>query len=310
MTTSPQSKRLAVFLAASATILLWASAFVGIRVAARAFEGGALALLRFGVASLAFLGAAAVRRPTRPSRTELVPLVLVGLVGVALYHASLNQGERTVPAGTASLLVNASPIFTALLARVRLGERLGALGTAGVLLGFSGVAILAGSTGEGVRLEVGAGLVLVSALAQATSFVLQKPLLGRLRAVDVTTWSVWIGTAALLPFAPQLVRAMGSAPREAVLAAVYLGVFPGALANALWAFVLSRVPASRAAAWLYAVAPIVMLMGWALLGETPTAAAVVGGGVTLVGVALTVKRPRPAAVRASASSCASPTASS
>jgi drug/metabolite transporter (DMT)-like permease len=223
-------------------------------------------------------------------------------VGVAIYHASLNQGERTVPAGTASLLVNASPIFTALLARARLGERLGTLGTIGVVLGFSGVAILAGSTGVGVHLELGAALVLVSALAQALSFVMQKPLLGRLRPVDVTTWSVWIGTAALLPFAPQLLSTAASAPREAVLAAVYLGVFPGAIANALWAFVLSRVPASRAAAWLYAVAPLVMLMGWALLGESPTTAAIAGGVVTLAGVALTVKRPRPAVATGSAPS--------
>jgi drug/metabolite transporter (DMT)-like permease len=273
--------------AAILTIVLWSSAFVAIRLAARTFAGGPLALLRFGVASLAFLAAATLRRPRVPSRHDLAGLFLVGLIGIAIYHAAVNEGERTVNAGTASLLVCTSPIFTALLAAAWLRERLGPRGIAGVVVGFAGAAILARGSGASLAAGRGTLLVLLAAIAQAIYFVLQKPLLARLTAFDVTAWSTWLGTAALLVFAPGLVRTLAVAPPSALLAGVYLGVFPAALANGLWAFVLAHVPAARASSWIFLVPPIAMGMGWLLLGETLTPAAIAGGTVALLGVAIT-----------------------
>lgn len=304
---TPSSRALTIA-AAVATIVLWASAFVAIRVAARSFTGGPLALLRFSVASVTLLAILPLRRRTkraiRPGRVErsrvtrrdLPWLALVGLTGVALYHAALNEGERTVAAGTASLLIASSPIFTALLSRVALGERLGARGALGIGIGFAGVALLAVGTGpaaSGLTPSRGAALVLFAAFIQAVFFVLQKPLLRRLSALDVTMGSIFLGTAALaLAFGGDLLRALGNAPRQAILAAVYLGVLPGALANGLWTYVLSKVPATRAASALFLVPPIALAMGWAVLGEKPGASAVVGGAIALAGVALVLGRGR------------------
>ncbi len=305
--TLPRARTLTI-VAAAATIVLWASAFVAIRVAARSFSGGPLALLRFSVASATLLAVLPLRRraeraiqPDRAvrssvTRRDLPWLALVGLTGVALYHAALNEGERTVAAGTASLLIASSPIFTALLSRGALGERLGARGALGIGIGFAGVARLAIGTGAGVSGLVpsrGAALVLFAAFIQAVFFVLQKPLLTRLSAFEVTVGSIFFGTAALaLAFGGDLLRTLGTAPRQAILAAVYLGVLPGALANGLWTYVLSKVPATRAAAALFLVPPIALLMGWAVLGEKPGASAVIGGALAMAGVALVLGRGR------------------
>jgi drug/metabolite transporter (DMT)-like permease len=72
----------------------------------------------------------------------------------------------------------------------------------------------------------------------------------------------------------------------ATLGAVYLGVFPGAVAYACWAYVLSRLPAGRATSSLYLVPPIAVIIGWLVLGERPGALALAGGAVALGGVAL------------------------
>lgn len=273
--------------AAAIAILLWASAFVAIRIAARPFAGGPLALFRFGVASVVFAVASAFRRPRLPSLRDLAALFCVGLVGVAIYHAAVNEGERTVSAGIASLLVCTSPVYTALLAAAFLRERLSARALAGVALAFSGVALLAFGSGASLRAARGTYLVAGAAFAQGLYFVLQKPLLFRLRAFDVTAWSTWLGTAALAVFAPSLLRSIAAAPRGAVVAAIYLGVLPGALANGLWAFVLAHVPASRAASWIFLVPPLALAMGWLVLGETPALASLAGGAIALAGVALT-----------------------
>jgi drug/metabolite transporter (DMT)-like permease len=274
--------------AMATTLVLWASAFVAIRSAMTEYSPGGLALVRFGVASLAF-GVWALLRPgsvRRADRADLPGFLLTGLVGITLYHVALNAGERTVSAGSASLIVNLNPIFTALIAGATLGERLGPRGWAGVLAGFAGAAILAIGESGGLRIEPGAWLLLVAALAQAIYFVLQKPYLSRYRPLEATAWAVWLGTLCLLPATPGALADLRTASAAATLGAVYLGVFPGAIAYASWAYVLSRLPAGRATSALYLVPPIALVIGWVMLGERPGALALAGGAVALSGVAL------------------------
>ena len=54
------------------------------------------------------------------------------------YQLLLNAGEVSVPAGPASLVVNVSPLFTAILAVTLLGEHLSVRGRAGIAVGFGG----------------------------------------------------------------------------------------------------------------------------------------------------------------------------
>jgi drug/metabolite transporter (DMT)-like permease len=91
------------------------------------------------------------------------------------------------------------------------------------------------------------------------------------------------------------VRTLAAAPTSSVLAVVYLGIFPTAIAFSTWAYVLGRTTAGRTAASTYAVPPIVVLLSWLLLDEVPPAAALVGGTLALAGVAVATLRPARAA---------------
>ena len=71
---------------------------------------------------------------------------------------------------------------------------------------------------------------------------------------------------------------------------VYLGVFPTAVAFTTWAYALSRTTAGRMGATTYLVPPIAILLGWAMLGESPAAFAFLGGALCLVGVVI-ARRP-------------------
>jgi drug/metabolite transporter (DMT)-like permease len=71
---------------------------------------------------------------------------------------------------------------------------------------------------------------------------------------------------------------------------VYLGVFPGALGYMTWTYVLSKLPASRAASLLYLVPPIAFTIAWLALGEKPTAMSMLGGIPIVAGVALVNSR--------------------
>src|SRR2546428_137078 len=109
--------------AALVSVVLWAAAFVGIRAAGRSFSPGPLALGRLAIGSV-LLGAVVRSRPTvRPTRRELVLLVLAGLLWFGVYQVVLNEAEQRVDAGTASMLVLIAPIFIVALAAVFLKER-------------------------------------------------------------------------------------------------------------------------------------------------------------------------------------------
>jgi drug/metabolite transporter (DMT)-like permease len=275
--------------ALATTVVLWAPAFAAIREAVRALGWAHLSVLRLAVAALALGACAAVRRVGWPSRRDLPLLALCALSGMTAYQVLLNAGEVTVPAATASLLVNVAPIFTALLAAALLGERLTAMGWCGVVVGFAGAGLIAVAAGGGVRLSGGALLVLGAAAAQATFFVSQKALLRRYGSLAVTAWAMGLGAAMALPLAPGLAADVEAAPTAALLAVGFLAFGASALGFLTWAYAVARVDVTAAASTLYAVPPVAALVGWVALDEVPSALTAVGGAIALTGVAITAR---------------------
>ena len=291
-------QRLAAPAALVTTVVLWASAFVAIREAVPALGWEHLSVLRLAVAAVVLGALATARRVGRPARRDLPLLGLCALSGMTAYQVLLNAGEVTVPAATASLLVNVSPIFTALMAVALLGERLPARGWAGVALGFAGAGVIALAAGGGVRLSAGALLVLGAALAQATFFVSQKALLRRYGGLAVTAWAMGLGAAMVLPLAPGLPADVAAAPPAALLAVAFLGLGASALGFMTWAYAVARIDVTAAAGTLYAVSPVAAIVGWVALGEVPSALTAVGGAIALSGVAITARARAQAATRA------------
>ena len=280
------------------TLFLWASAFVGIRVAIEHYSPGALALFRFLVASLLLTSymfargrGASVRRATR---SDWLGFAALGLTGVFIYHVALNAGERTVSAGAASLLVNTTPVFTVLLAAMFLKDHLGRRGTLGMVIAFAGAGLVSiganVTNGGGLKLEIGAIFVLIAAVSQAFYFIVQKDMLERFGALELTTVSTVCGCLMLSMFTFELIDSVTAAPRSASMVALYLGIGPSAGAYLGWAHILSKLPVSRAVTLLYLVPVLAYLLGWALLGETPSLLSVLGGMATIAGVALVHRR--------------------
>ena len=115
---------------------------------------------------------------------------------------------------------------------------------------------------------------------------MQKPLLARHDALQVTACLLWAGTAMLLPFLPGAIGTAMGAPTHALAAVFFLGLGPAALAYVAWSYALSRLPVSRAASFLYLVPPVAALLAWFWLGEAPRGSTLLGGAVALCGVAL------------------------
>jgi len=145
--------------------------------------------------------------------------------------------------------------------------------------------MIAFGEGEGgLSADVGSLFVFIAAISTSIYFVVQKPLLVKYSSLEVVTYAIWFGTLAMLPGLVGIQGEIESASISSTMAVVYLGVFPAVVAYVAWSYILSRMPASRAATFLYVVPVLSILLGFVLINEMPTIVSLVGGGVVLSGV--------------------------
>jgi len=277
--------------AAALTLVLWSSAFVGIRAAGDDFSPAALALGRLAVAAIVLGAIVVARREPLPHLRDLPLIMLCGLLWLGAYSVLLNAAERRVDAGTAAMLVNIGPILIALLAGWLLAEGFPPMLFAGCAIAFAGVAVIATSTSDGGGSgSLGVAFCLLAALGYAGGVLAQKVALRSVSGLQTVFLACVTAAIACSWAAPSLVREVGDAQSSNVAWVVYLGVFPTAIGFVTWAYALARTDAGRLAATTYLVPAIAILIGWALLGESPPSLALLGGAVCLVGVAVS-RRP-------------------
>lgn len=271
---------------------IWGLAFIAMKVLLDEVSYLTLNLARFLLSSLFLLPvvAASWRRRPHLSVGEWTLVFLAGLAAVYGYHLAITYGETMVPAGTAGLVANVTPVFAALLSRFILYESLGAWKAAGIAMALGGVAVI---TVFGAGEELGAGrvrgvvFILLAAFSWAVYTVLLKPLAEEHGAFFISAYAIFLGTAALLPmgFAPGdcvgELRSMSAAGWAWML---FLSLGCTVLGYFLYAKGLEGLGASQSAFYIYLIAPIALFWGWLILGETLNAAIFAGTAMILAGL--------------------------
>ncbi len=280
-----------VWIAAAVTLLFWSSAFAGIRAGILGgYSPGALVLLRFVVASSVFLLYALVKRVQPLQKKDLLRTIAMGLCGIFIYHTALTFGERVVPAGTASLLIAAAPVFTALISVIVEKQRLYWRGWFGIALGMGGAALVTLGAGHTDSFTGSALLILLSAVSTSVFFVFQKPLYKTYKAIDLTAYFTWFGTIPMLVFLPQLTHEVTHASLMATLSGIYIGIFPAAVAYVSWGYALSKARTHEVASLLYINPVLAVLVAWVWLDEKPQSIAIFGGIAAIIGVIIVNSR--------------------
>lgn len=266
-------------------IILWASAFVGIRIALEGYSPGGLALFRFLIASVC-MGFIYCRRPQREkfSRKDFHLLLIFGALGLGCYNVFLNYAEVSVSAGIASFIISQSPLITMLCAVIFLGESFNIVALLGTLISISGVALITLGQHNELKFDSGMIFILLATLVNGLYSVFQKYFLKKYHAVDVTIYIIWGGTLALMIYTPALWQEIKVAPLNSTLAIIYLGIFPAAIAYLAWSYALAAIPVSKCVSFLYFMPVLATLLGWLCLGEVPGWLSLAGGLVALFGV--------------------------
>lgn len=267
-------------------VILWATAFPAIKIALVDLTPPHLTLLRHLVATVAFVPLLlGFKARLFPKREDVPYFFLLGVTGYTVYHLSLNYGQTHVSAGAASLIIATAPAITALLAVFMLGERLPWLGWAGSAVSFLGVVliVLGDNSGE-VTFGVYAWLVVLAAVVTSLYAIMQRRLFAKYRPIEVAAFATWAGTVPMLAFIPGVYGDAAAAGQSALLATLYIGIFPSAIAYTIFSFALSKAPVTVVTAVLYLVPVFSLIASWILVDEVPGIITVFGGAVAIVGV--------------------------
>ena len=203
--------------------------------------------------------------------------------------------EQWVPSGLVALLVAAVPLWLVLLdtlfgSRRRPSAR--ALG--GILVGFAGVGLLAGSPGVGqggARELVGAAIVMVGSLSWAAGSLYSRHHGSSLRPRMLVASQMLSGGVVLGVLAVALGEPSGfsiaDVSMRSWLAFVYLILAGAIVGYGAYIWLLTVVEPARVGTYAYVNPVVAMLLGWAFAGEPLTgrsliAAAVILGSVVVI----------------------------
>jgi drug/metabolite transporter (DMT)-like permease len=274
---------------------LWGTSYIAAKVVVRWLPPFTAAAFRFSVVAVLLWVVVAVTKRAQPVRQgDWLWLVLSGLLQTSIYFALQYAGIGLTTASNTSVIVNARPVFVAILSAVFLHEALTSRRIVGILLAFAGVLILTGSGSlAGLSLSAshikGDFLILLNAISGALGIVVNKKLLAKYRPFPALVYTQTFGAAGLVPLAAlELVREGGfpAAPPGAWLLLIYQAVFCTIIAHLLWNRALALMEASHAAVFIYLAPLVTAVLSHFLLGEAIGIYFVAGALLVLSGALL------------------------
>jgi drug/metabolite transporter (DMT)-like permease len=287
-----------VWLALLTLYIVWGSTYLGIAVAVETIPPFLMAAIRFVIAGAILLAWSMARgggTSILPTRSEWRDTIVVGGLLLGGGMGMVAWGEQTIPSGITALLIAMMPVWVAVLGGVFLGERLPRLAVAGIVVGFVGVAILAGPTALGASGSLDpAGLVavLISPISWATGslYASHRAILPR-RPLVATGAQMLAGGAILAVMG----AATGELARfdptgistESLAALAYLTAIGSLLAFTAYGWLLRVAPLPFISTYAYVNPVVAVILGAIVLQEpieprTLLAGAVIVGAVALI----------------------------
>ncbi|WP_254524566.1 DMT family transporter [Natrinema caseinilyticum] len=264
--------------------LFFGGTFVAAKAGLAYFPPLLFVAARFDVAAilmLAYVGWTTSGSDLFPrTRGDVAGILATGVLAIGLTNALLFVGQQYVSSAVASILYSLNPIMTPVFAAAVLSdERLSARGAAGMGIGLLGVGLVVSPDPANLLGgAVGKGILFVGAVSAALGAVLVRRADSDLSSTVRVAWGLpfaaalchllaWLGgeSAATIEWTPAAILALG-----------YVSIFAGVFAYIAYFGLIDSAGAIRANLIFYVVPVVSTLGGWALLGETIDALAVVG----------------------------------
>ena len=271
--------------------LMWSSSFAAIKVGIETIDSMPLVAGRMIIGAAVMLTVLKLRGMSLAwGRKAWSDYLFTGLVGGVIPFLLITSGEHHVDSGLAAILMGISPVSTVLLAHYVLNdEYMTPKSLIGVGLGVSGVALLVGpdALSELGNHVIGQVSILIAAICYSTSTIYIKRKSTRpameMAAGSMLVGAVCIAVATLVIGQPARIE-MPSA--QSLIAVIYLGIFPTALATLFYFYLVPRLGANRMSQVNFVVPIAGALIGVVLMGEALTPSTIAALAVIMVAIYL------------------------
>lgn len=259
--------------ALSAAMLLWASAFIALKIVFVVFDPLAVLFARMVLASCCILPLLWQRAERwRYQRGDWRWMLAMGLAEPCLYFLFEAQALVNTSAAQASVITATLPLLTGVGAMLFLHEKMSPRSWLGLVISFAGVLWLTLDnqvSAQAPNPVLGNALEFCAMLCATGYVLIAKRLSRRYSALAITGMqtvlgSVWFGLALLSPWG----HWPSHFPLWPSLMVVYLGVFVTLGAYGLYTWAVSKMPVSRASPFINLIPLFTVLLAWWLLDET------------------------------------------
>ncbi|WP_318388308.1 O-acetylserine/cysteine exporter [Enterobacter sp.] len=274
-------------------VVVWGLNFVVIKLGLHNMPPLMLAGLRFVL--VAFPAILVVARPKIPMRLLLAYGLTISFGQFAFLFCAINFG---MPAGLASLVLQAQAFFTIILGAVMFGERLQGKQLVGITLAVFGVLVLAESSLNGQHVALlGFLLTLAAAFSWACGNIFNKKIMQLPVRPSVMALVVWSALIPIVPFMlaslildgpAVMLQSLVGIDLVTVFSLLYLAFVATIVGYGIWGTLLGRYETWRVAPLSLLVPVVGMGSAALLLGETLTLVQLVGAAMIMAGLYINV----------------------
>jgi drug/metabolite transporter (DMT)-like permease len=258
--------------------LAWGFNWVAARIILQALQPWAMRAVGIGLGTLTLFAAAYLCRvPLAIARQDRLKVVVAGFFNVAVFGIGSAYAQVYGTTSRAIVIAYSMPIWSALLARIVLKERLTAVKLIALGLCAAGLTILIEPLAR-TGFPFGALLALICAWSWAAGTIYLKWAKIAAPTLAVASWQLlfgWLMLAAGMLWFESLPQ-LWPLPTDVALWLAYNGFIGMGLAYFLWFVIIGRLPAMTASLGSLLV-PVVGVAGSALIiGERPSLADAIG----------------------------------
>lgn len=276
-----------------AVYLIWGSTYLAIRFVEESLPPFFMAGTRFVIAGVILYCWTKLRGTSRENRSDWGKMFVVGGLMLLGGHGAVVWAEQWVPSGLTSLLIATVPLWMALSEWMRGGSKPNVRVAGGLVLGFSGVALLVSNIqglGQSQVDLAGAAILVFGAFLWANGSLYSRsakvsasPLLGT--AMEMIAGGILLLLASLVTGEWMRLR-LDHVSLLSLVSWIYLIVFGSLLGFTSYIWLLKATTTAKASTYAYVNPIVAMFLGWALAHETPTPANILAAAIILTSVVI------------------------
>lgn len=283
--------------------MFWGTSYGAAKIGMRELEPINMAMLRIIIAAIIFAFIlVAMRRNNTIARHDIPKFIFLGFMAITSFFYIHFNGLQYTTSANAGLIMATTPIFAAVFCGVLGREKIGSLGSAGIIIAFCGVSVIItqGHFAGLFRYETlrGDGLILLNAIVWAGFTLYGTTILTKYRPFVAMAYIHICGALLFLPFAvlpnpfvsETLISQLMYVNKETLMAAIYLAAFCSVYSYYMWYTGIETIGAVRTVVFNYFNPVFAVLTGVFLLNEPFTMYVLSGGAMIILGVYLTNRR--------------------